>query len=223
MVNVVILGLPGSGKGTQSRLLSERFGLEVVATGDMLRSAVNSGVPLAGRIRSAIDSGKMITDSMIIDMVAHRLRSGAQPAGYVFDGFPRNLAQAQALEGLLFELCGTVDLVLDLVLSHDIIAERLASRVVCSRCSAVYNSVTLPTRVPGVCDVCGGTELVGRADDDADVLRCRLRSLGVSLDSLRSYYRSGRAKVVVVDGGSDVESVAGAIGDAVAGLLGSCA
>lgn len=222
-INIVMIGLPGSGKGTQSKLLAESFSMDIVATGDMLRSfssGINENRSLSQTIKQTLDKGGMVTDSMIGNMVADLVTRNMVKKdiiGFIFDGFPRNLTQAVFLDKLLSDFDIGVDLVIDLVASDDIIAERLSNRIICGRCASVFNRITQPPRDEGVCDACGSDELVYRADDDVSVVRNRFDVFRALAGDLMEYYRD---KIFTVDAAADVAEVRSIIASRVRVLLG---
>jgi adenylate kinase len=170
---IVILGPPGSGKGTNARIISSIYGIPVITTGDMLREAVASGTE-KGRIAGEyMDRGELVPDDIVIGIVDERLRRPDIARGFVLDGFPRNLAQAEALDRILENLGTGLTHVLNMVIDDEMIISRLVLRRSCPSCGAIYHLKNKPPRVDGVCDECG-SELIQRSDDNAEVMRHRL-------------------------------------------------
>ena len=211
--NVVVLGLPGSGKGTQSKLIAKKFPLGIVATGDMLRCVVgDKSVPAryTDSIKKTLSEGRLITDELMNAMVSDYLRTrrhlDKRIKGFIFDGFPRSISQANTLDSLLQESKTKVDLVVNLVAEDEQIIKRLENRIICGQCSAVYNSATCPPAKPNVCDICEASTLISRADDDQEVVRKRIKALKpVSSDLIRYY--DGRTEILHVDALAPVSSV----------------
>lgn len=202
LVRLVFLGPPGSGKGTQAVLLSRALGLLHVAPGDMFRQEVRSGSDLGREVADIMARGELVPDEVTIKLVEKRLNSDEAKKGFVLDGFPRNLVQAEALDRIL-ELRGqALDLVINLVVDENELLKRFASRRVCQKCGRPYNLLTDPSRVPGKCDVCGG-ELVRRKDDEEDTVRERLRVYVRVTRPLEEYY-DRKGLLVNVDGNQEV-------------------
>ncbi len=188
-MNLILLGPPGAGKGTQSRFLVERHGMVQLSTGDMLRAARSSGTEMGRRVAEVMDRGELVTDEIVIGLIAERLRQGSA-GGFIFDGFPRTLAQADALGDLLKNEATRVDAVVELAVDDEALVRRISGRFSCGNCGAVYHDETHPTRKPGVCDACGSTDLRRRADDNADSLRQRLMEYYKKTSPLLGYYHA---------------------------------
>lgn len=206
-MNLILFGPPGAGKGTQSSLLIERMGLKHISTGDLFRSAIKNQTPLGKEAKGILDAGKLVPDSVTIGLVREVLselkRSGAK--GFILDGFPRNVIQADALEELLSELGLKLDRAVFLQVPLANLSSRLTGRRVCRSCGATYHIESKPTKRPGVCDVCGG-EVVQRPDDKEDIIQTRLEAYEQSTSPLKDYYkRKGLFKDV--DGLGSTEEV----------------
>lgn len=208
-MNVILLGAPGAGKGTQGALLVKRYGGERVSTGELLRDAVRRGTSLGQEAKKYMDAGELVPDDVILGLVRETLTSAAD-AGFILDGFPRTLAQAEALDGLLDDLGFTLDAVVVIDVPDDVLVKRLSGRRSCAECGAVYNVYFEPPRTPGRCDVCGGA-LVERADDDAATVRRRLAVYDDRTRPLIAYYRRSDSPVYFVDGERPVDDVHEAI------------
>lgn len=201
-VNLVILGKQGSGKGTQCDRLAARFGLPHVSTGDILRAAVKAGSDLGRRVQSVLEAGELVSDELVIELVRERFAEPDARAGVLLDGFPRTLAQAEALEALLGE--SGVSLCVDLAAPIELVAGRLSQRRVCRDCGAIYRS-TDPAAVSGVCERCGG-EVIQRADDQPEAIAQRLATYERDTAPLLDFYRE-RGLLVTVDADQDPDEV----------------
>jgi adenylate kinase len=197
--NLVLLGPPGAGKGTQAKALAERLRVPHVSTGDMLREAVREGTPLGLKAKAVMDRGDLVSDELLTGIVKERLSRADCGRGFILDGYPRNLNQAGILDGLLLELGKEGALALELEVPDEAIVSRLSSRRSCPGCGAVYNLVTSPPKKEGVCDTCG-KGLVLRDDDEEDVIRERLRVYHEKTAPLSNRYREmGHFKAVPGD------------------------
>lgn len=205
-VNIILLGPPGAGKGTQARRLVEERGLVQLSTGDMLREARSSGTEMGKVVAEVMDKGQLVTDEIVIGLIREKLES-SDAAGFIFDGFPRTLAQADALEGLLTEMGGKVDAVIEMQVDDTALVKRITGRFTCGQCGEVYHDETKPTKVPGVCDVCGSADLRRRADDNEDSLKTRLLEYYKKTSPLIGYYYA-KEKLNAVDGLAEIETVA---------------
>lgn len=206
-MNLILLGAPGAGKGTQGALISERCGVVRISTGDLLRDAVRKGTPLGQKAKGYMDAGELVPDDVILGLVREVLSSEAgDTAGYLLDGFPRTLPQAEALDVLLGELGRPLDAVIVIDVPDDVLVKRLSGRRTCPNCGAVYNVYFEPPTTPGVCDVCGGA-LVERADDGAETVRRRLEVYRSQTAPLIAYYEKSTTPVHIVDGDRPVDEV----------------
>lgn len=202
-MNLILFGPPGAGKGTQSGLLIERRHMRQISTGDLFRSAIKSGTALGLEAKSFIDTGRLVPDSVTIGLVDEELsRSGSD--GFILDGFPRNVVQAEALEDILQSRGLKVDRVIFLEVPQSLLLGRLTGRRVCRACGAVYHLETKPIKKDGLCDVCGG-EVIQRPDDKEEVIRTRLEAYEHNTRPLKDYYRSKGAYVEVDGTGSSEE------------------
>jgi adenylate kinase len=172
--DLILLGPPGAGKGTQARLLTEALGLVQLSTGDMLREAVAAGTEAGLRARAVMEAGGLVSDDIVVAIVRERLAAPDTAAGVILDGFPRTPAQAEALEGLLAEAGRGLTAVISLEVDEDAMAERVSGRFTCAGCGEGYHDSFKPTKAEGRCDACGGTEFKRRADDNAETVRERL-------------------------------------------------
>lgn len=209
MADLILLGPPGAGKGTQAKRLEDERGMVQLSTGDMLRAARSSGTDLGRRVAEVMDSGQLVTDEIVIDLIAERLRSQSD-ARVIFDGFPRTLAQADALEALLGQLGRGAPLAVEMQVDDAALIDRITGRYSCGACGAVYHDRTKPTAAPGICDVCGSADLRRRADDTEEALRTRLLEYYKKTSPLIGYYHA-KGRLRSVDGLAEMDKVAAAI------------
>jgi adenylate kinase len=209
-MNVVLLGPPGSGKGTQAKRIEQIHGITQLATGDMLRAATLSGNELGLRVKSIMDSGQLVPDGIIIDMIADRIGPPDCRNGFILDGFPRTLAQAQALDEMLARRGLRLDHVIEFEVDETALVERLAGRFTCQRCGASYHERGNRPKVDGVCDACGACEFACRADDRPETVKARLDVYHRQTAPILPYYRE-RGILRAVDGMAEIDSVTHAI------------
>jgi adenylate kinase len=172
-VNLILLGPPGAGKGTQAKRLEEKYGLVQLSTGDMLRAERKSGSELGRKVQAIMDRGELVSDAIIIDLIASRI-DGLAGRGFILDGFPRTVPQAEALDRMLREKGLRLDHVIEITVDEDALIDRIVGRYTCARCGATFNDRYHRPRVEGVCDVCGSREFIRRADDNPQTMRARL-------------------------------------------------
>ena len=205
-MRIILLGPPGSGKGTQGDLIEQKFGFPKISTGDLLREAVQEKTALGKRAEAAMNRGDLVSDEIVMQMVETRLSREDCQKGYIFDGFPRNINQAKLLEGIPNQM---PEVVLDIQMSEKKLIERLSSRRICPQCGNIYNlSVKAPTQV-GVCDACL-VELVQRKDDMPEVMLERLRVYHRETEPLIAYYQK-KANYHAIPGDKSIDSVFQAI------------
>ncbi len=209
-MNIILLGPPGAGKGTQARRLVEDHGMVQLSTGDMLRAAKSSGTEKGKRVAEVMARGDLVTDDIVIGLIAEQLDGEAGKHGLIFDGFPRTLAQADALEALLADKGRTLDAVVEMRVEDEALIARVAGRYSCAKCGEVYHDATHPTVKEGVCDKCGSTDFTRRADDNADAMRVRLMAYYRNTAPLIGYYHA-KGKLRSIDGLGEVDAVAGEI------------
>ncbi len=209
MPNIILLGPPGAGKGTQAKRLEEERGMVQLSTGDMLREARTSGTEMGRKVAEVMDRGQLVTDEIVIGLIEERL-TGGHGGGFIFDGFPRTLPQADALQSLLAKLDQKLDAVIEMRVDDAALVARITGRYTCGTCGAVYHDTTKPTRVAGTCDVCGGTDMRRRADDNEDSLKTRLMEYYKKTSPLIGYYWA-KGKLRSVDGLAEMDAVSAAI------------
>ena len=183
-MKLILLGAPGAGKGTQAEILSEKLGIPTISTGNILRAAIQEGTPIGLEAKSYMDAGKLVPDSVIIGIVADRLAQPDCAEGFILDGVPRTIGQAEALD----ESGITFDHVLSIEISDQEIEERMGGRRVCGTCGAPYHLIAKPPKHEGVCDLCGGA-LIHRDDDKPATVRSRLRVYHQETEPLKEYYK----------------------------------
>ena len=213
MVNIILLGPPGAGKGTQAKRLVETRAMVQLSTGDMLREARVSGTEMGRMVAAVMDSGALVTDDIVIGLIEERLNTPAA-GGFIFDGFPRTLKQADALGALLARKGQDLAVVIEMQVDDAALVARITGRYTCGDCGEVYHDTTRPARVAGTCDVCGGHDLKRRADDNEVALKTRLMEYYKKTSPLLGYYYA-KNKLRVVDGLGEMDAVA----TAVAGIL----
>jgi adenylate kinase len=205
-MNLILLGPPGAGKGTQASRLEEAHGLKHLSTGDMLRAAVASGSPLGQQAKAVMEAGQLMPDEIIIRMIADRIEEPDCKNGFVLDGFPRTVPQAEALDSMLAEKDERVDLVIEIAVDEAALVERIAGRFSCARCGAGYHDRFRRPKVEGVCDVCGSTEFTRRKDDTEETVRARLEAYREQTAPILPYYEA-KGLLRRVDGMADVDEV----------------
>lgn len=215
-MNLVLLGPPGAGKGTQAKLLEDSRSLVKLSTGDMLRAAVAAGTELGRKAGDIMERGLLVPDDLVIKLIAERMDEGGCGEGYILDGFPRTIAQAEALDLLLKERGKELDRVIVMQVDDDALVERIAGRFACAFCGEGYHDLYKLPKVKGVCDRCGSAGFVRRRDDNEEVVRARLEAYHAQTEPLIGYYRR-QGKVSAVDGMADIATVAREIGQALEG------
>lgn len=213
-MNIILLGPPGAGKGTQaSRLVAER-GMVQLSTGDMLRAAVKAGTPVGLQAKAVMEAGALVSDDIVSGIIGERLDQGDTGKGVIFDGYPRTAAQADALDGLLSARGRTLDFVIELGVDEAALIDRIVGRYTCAHCGEGYHDRYKCPRVAGVCDICGSTEFKRRPDDNAETVRTRMAEYRAKTAPILPIY-DARGLVRRVDGMADIE----AVHDAVAAIL----
>jgi adenylate kinase len=207
-MNLVLFGPPGSGKGTQAERLKERFSLKHVSTGDLLRAAVTAKTELGRKVEGILAAGELVSDDIVLELIREAVaavRSGDEYEGWMLDGFPRTLGQAESLDGVLRQGQEAIDAVVVLEVDREAIIERLSARRVCTQCKSVYSTLVNPPSVEGKCDKCGG-EVIQRKDDRPETIANRLDVYEEQTKPILGYY-DGRATVHRIDGSQPVDDV----------------
>jgi adenylate kinase len=215
-MNIVLLGPPGAGKGTQARRLQDRHGMVQLSTGDMLRAAVKAGTPAGQEAKKIMEAGKLVPDEMIIKMLAERITQPDCRNGFILDGFPRTVPQAEALDRMLAQKGLKLDHVIEMTVDDAAMVDRISGRYSCVKCGAGYHDRTKKPKVPGVCDVCGSKEFTRRADDKPETVKKRLDEYHALTAPILPYYRA-KGALKSVDGMADIDVVASAIDKILAG------
>ena len=188
-MRLILLGPPGAGKGTQANFIKEKYGIPQISTGDMLRAAVKAGTPLGVEAKKVMDAGGLVSDEIIIGLVKDRLKQDDCKAGYLLDGFPRTIPQAEALKVLLEKMGEKLDFAVEIDVPRDVILDRLTTRRTCEDCGEIYNVKSNPTKVEGVCDKCGGA-VVQRADETEEAISNRLNVYNDQTAPLVDFYKN---------------------------------
>ncbi|MFP4615871.1 MAG: adenylate kinase [Thiohalorhabdus sp.] len=209
MTRLVLLGPPGAGKGTQGQMLSQRLGIPQIATGDILRNAVATGTDIGRKAKSYMDAGDLVPDEIMVEIIRERLQEADARNGYILDGFPRTVAQAEALDEMLEAIGQRLDLVVHVDVENETLVERLSGRLICRDCGATYHVRFHPPAKDRVCDECGG-ELYQREDDKEETVRSRLEVFAERTQPLVDYYRQ-QGIYHKVDGDREPETVLGDI------------
>ena len=205
-MNIILLGPPGAGKGTQARILTEKKGLVQLSTGDMLRAAVAAGTEVGKRADAVMKAGQLVSDDIVIGVVDERLDQPDAANGVIFDGFPRTAAQAAALDDLLARKGMTLDAVIEMEVDDAAMVHRISGRYTCANCGEGYHDTDKTPATPGVCDKCGSTEFKRRKDDNAETVASRLEAYHAETAPLIAYYEK-TGKLRKVDGMAPIDEV----------------
>ncbi|MEM2272489.1 MAG: adenylate kinase [Archaeoglobaceae archaeon] len=204
-MKIILLGAPGAGKGTQAKFLAEKYRIPQISTGDMLREAVEKSTELGKKAKEYMNQGKLVPDEIVVGIVKERLKQKDCERGFILDGFPRTIAQAEALDAMMVELGKKIDAVININVSEDEIVKRIVNRRICRKCGAIYHLIYDPPKKNGVCDKCGG-ELYQRDDDKEEVVRERFKVYRKNTEPLIEYYKR-KGILFDVDGTKDIEKV----------------
>ncbi|MDX2028879.1 MAG: adenylate kinase [Alphaproteobacteria bacterium] len=209
-MNIILLGPPGAGKGTQARLLEETRGMVQIATGDILRASIKLGEPLGLEAKKIMAAGQLVPDDLMIRLIEQRIAQSSDAKGFILDGFPRTVAQAEALDEMLARHHRTLDAVIELKVDEAALIERVSGRFICTSCATGYHAKFKPTKEPGKCDVCGGMDFIHRPDDNAETLKTRLKAYQEQTAPILPYYKK-KGLLRTVDGMASMSTVHDAI------------
>jgi adenylate kinase len=205
-VNIILLGPPGAGKGTQAKRLEEKYGLAQLSTGDMLRAERSSGSEVGRKVQAIMDAGQLVSDEIMVDLIARRIeRPGAK--GFILDGFPRTVPQAKAFDDMLRHKGLKLDHVIELTVDEAALIDRIAGRFSCAKCGASYHDSFHRPKLDGVCDACGSRDFVRRADDTPEAVKTRLEAYRQQTAPILPYYR-GKGVLRSIDGMAAIDDVA---------------
>ncbi|QKG71921.1 adenylate kinase [Erythrobacter mangrovi] len=209
-MDIILLGPPGAGKGTQAHRLVERYGMRQLSTGDMLRAAVKAATPVGLKAKAVMDRGELVSDEIVSELIDAELAAMGPETGAIFDGYPRTAAQAESLDAILAKHDRNLDHVIELEVNEDALVERITGRFTCANCGEGYHDVFKRPAVEGVCDKCGSTEFKRRPDDNEETVRTRMKEYRAKTAPILPGYEA-RGVVSRVDGMAAIEDVASAI------------
>ena len=209
-MRLILLGPPGAGKGTQAQRIVEKYNIPQLSTGDMLRAAVSAGTEVGKRAKAVMDAGKLVSDDIVIAIVSERIDAADCAKGFILDGFPRTLVQADATESMLAAKGISLSKVIEIRVDDEVLAARVAGRYTCANCGTGYHDENLKPKVEGVCDKCGSTHFKRRPDDNAETVRTRLQAYYKETAPLIGYYYA-KGKLASVDGMAEIDDVTVAI------------
>ncbi len=203
---LILMGPPGGGKGTQAKKIQDRYGIPQLSTGDMLRAAVGAGTPIGKQAKAVMDAGKLVSDDIMVGLISERIDQADCKTGFILDGFPRTIPQAEALDKLLKSKGIKLDSVIEVQVPDEKLVTRITGRFTCKKCGEGYHDTFKTPKNAGVCDVCGSAEFTRRADDNAETVKARLAAYHAQTAPLLPYYE-GQGLLKVVDGDRDMNVV----------------
>ena len=214
---IILLGPPGAGKGTQAQRIESAQGLVQLSTGDMLRAAVTAGTEVGKKAKNFMDAGKLVTDEIVVGIIADRIEEDDCKQGFLLDGFPRTVAQAEALDSMLDQKALKLDAVVEMQVDDEALVDRITGRYTCADCNQGYHDENLKPKVDGVCDNCGSTNFKRRADDNRETVSSRLEAYHAQTAPLLPYYEA-QGVLKVVDGMADIDDVTAQISEVLRSL-----
>ena len=214
-MKIIMLGAPGAGKGTQAKMIADKYNVPHISTGDIFRANIKNGTELGEKVQSYMNQGLLVPDELVVDLVVDRIQQDDCKNGYIMDGFPRTIPQAESLDSALSKLNEKVDYAINIEIPDENIIKRMSGRRACVSCGATYHVINVPTKVEGICDRCGG-ELILREDDKAETVKKRLDIYHVQTEPLIKFYED-KGILVEIDGTMDMNLVF----DTIVGILGA--